>query len=309
MTKNLNKIIFILIVAFSIVTLLCSNTNEVETSTNTSSDKTDNSTEISSNNTQENNVENSTSTNDKIDDPVNKEIGTLINYPDLRKIIENLSSEEQQHLSDKLYLYSKAEKIDIKEGIGINEGSKNSQYKFIEFFDFNCSHCKKLSEALAYLSYVLGNRIYVESRIFPIEIECNSIVPEDNPFNGHGGCELAKASICAGEQGKFIDFKYSLFLYFNKNFEERIQLAIQETKINPDKFDECMLSERTEKTLEKYVESGKDIGIEGTPYLILNGKKSSISRLFIVAMLLSYNNTEHNIFKELLPEPKFNDNE
>ncbi|MFW5890926.1 MAG: DsbA family protein [bacterium] len=235
------------------------------------------------------------------DNAVNTEVGKLIGYPDLNSFIKRMSFEVKQDLRNKLNDYLKKEKLDINEGKGYVTGDPEALYRIIEITDFNCSHCKELSEILYYLSKRLGNHIYIESRLFPLDKECNPKVSDASPFNDKGGCQLAKASICAGKQGKFFEFKHSLFSHMYYDYRNRIKSAIDETNLNKKKFDECMLSDYPEKKLDESIKSAVSLNIRGTPMLIWNNKEIPVNRILIVAMLLSYNNPQHKTFKKLLP--------
>lgn len=290
MIRNMTSIfvIIFLLIFFSTI-VLCSDKNS---SKNSSSDEL----EDIDNDSQEFN-----------NDPVNTELGKKINYPDLKEVINGLTPELKQYLSNKLYQYSVREPITIEGHEGSTFGNKNALYHIKEFSDFNCSHCKELAMILAYLGSVSENNFYIESFQFPLDTECNPIVQEDHINNGNGSCEMARAVICAGRQNAYYDFKFSLFSNnVIEDYEERIELAIEESEIDKKKFDECLLSTYPGEKLRQDVELGMKLGIEGTPYLIWNDKKLSSNRLVIVAMLLSYSNPNHSLFKELLPSPEIN---
>jgi len=237
------------------------------------------------------------------DDPINSELGEQITYPDLRKLIENLTPEQKQYLSNKLYDYSQAPTIEIEEGKGFVFGNKDALYHLIVFSDFNCPHCFDLAMTLAYLEKQIANEIYIESREFPLDNVCNRIVPDDHYNNGSGSCEMAKAAICAGKQGKYYKFKEAMFL-MDAEYKERIDYAIKEANLNVEDFNECIISDYADNKLNEDIETGIKLNITSTPYLIWNKKKVNTNKLTIVAMLLSFSNPNHSIFKSMLPKPE-----
>jgi protein-disulfide isomerase len=246
--------------------------------------------------------------NDIPSDAVNTELGEAIGRPSLREMIEGLPSGQKQYLSNKLHQYSEAPVLDIQPGGGFSKGNINSQYHIIEFSDFNCLHCMILNQILNYVLEKAPDSIYLESRVYPLDIACNRLVPEDFAGNGDGSCKMAKAAICAGEQGKHFEFKEYLYKYITQPVDNRINKAIDKTEIDKEKFDECMITEKVEEKLSIDVNKGISLDITSTPYLIWNGKRLDNNRMVILAMLLSYSNPNHPLFKELLPKPKIDDN-
>ncbi len=242
-------------------------------------------------------------------DAVNTELGEAIGRPSLREMIEGLPPGQKQYLSNKLHQYSEAPELDIQPGEGgFSKGNKDSLYQIIEFSDFNCAHCMILNQILNYVLEKAPDSIYLESRLYPLDIACNRLVPEGFAGNGDGSCKMAKAAICAGEQGKHFEFKKYLYQYIVQPVDNRINNAIEKTEIDKEKFDECMISQKVEEKLSTDVDKGISLDITSTPYLIWNSKRLDNNRMVILAMLLSYSNPNHPLFKELLPEPKIDDN-
>ncbi len=245
-------------------------------------------------------------------DAINTSVGKSINIPDFKDWLTKLTDKEKQDLSNKLHMYNTSEKIDIDLGVGFSRGNINSHYRIVEFFEFNCLHCRSLSRILDTLLKMGNNDFYVESRIFPLDIECNPKVPKEYPGNGNGSCELAQAAICAGEQDLFFEFKKSLFEGIALPYKERIELAVEDMEkfskennksFDRNKYDKCVLNKSLYKDQHQDVKDGIELGINGTPFLVWNGKRLSIDEIVIIAMLLSYSNPNHPLFKEILPKP------
>jgi protein-disulfide isomerase len=290
--NNNIKIIFFCVVIFALLVVLfnCGNNNDQDNDNTPIDNKSED-------------------TNNKKDippDAVNTELAKATGHPDFEQMITELPPTQKQYLSNKLYQYSQAPEIDIELGEGFNKGRKDGTYRVIEFYDYNCVHCRVLSSVLQFIMKKAPDDIYIESRLYPLDIECNRLVPEDFGGNGNGSCEMAKSAICAGFQDKYFEFKSLMFNYLAYPFKERIERAIEESGIDREKYNECMVSQKVEEDLNKDVEAGINLNITSTPYLIWNGKKLDSNRLVILAMLLSYNNPDHPVFKELLPEPKIN---
>ncbi|HVI74600.1 MAG TPA: vitamin K epoxide reductase family protein, partial [Anaeromyxobacteraceae bacterium] len=77
--------------------------------------------------------------------------------------------------------------------------ARPAQLTIFEFSDYECPHCARAHRDLR---AALANRpgIHLEHRNFPLDPSCNPAVPR--PFH-RTACALARAAICAGDQGRF----------------------------------------------------------------------------------------------------------
>ena len=83
----------------------------------------------------------------------------------------------------------------------------------------------------------------------------------------------AKASIAAGNQGKFWEMHDELFK-ISKNLEmAEIHRKAELLGLDIKKFDADMASPETEKIVREDLELGRTVDVQGTPTFFINGKR------------------------------------
>jgi protein-disulfide isomerase len=83
----------------------------------------------------------------------------------------------------------------------------------------------------------------------------------------------AKASIAAGNQGKFWEMHDELFKIFRNLTTEEIRKKAELLGLDMKKFDADMASPETEKVVRDDLELGRNVDVTGTPTFFLNGKR------------------------------------
>jgi protein-disulfide isomerase len=136
-------------------------------------------------------------------------------------------------------------------------GNEKAPVQVVEYADYECPYCQKVSEDLIRLREQFGSQV--------------SLVYKDYPLPMHQYAErAAEAARCAGVQGKFWDFHDSLF--------ETKKLAVPELKdearalkLDTAKFDQCLDSGEQANIIRKDVVEGQHLGLTGTPSFFVNG--------------------------------------
>lgn len=142
----------------------------------------------------------------------------------------------------------------------------------VEYSDYECPYCARAHEETR---AVLSARpdITLVRRHFPLDASCNPGVARTiHPT----ACALARAAICAAEQGRFADMDDALF----QNQRERLAPATLAERIGLDlaRFGSCVGSPETDRRLAADVAAGLRDGVRATPtYLV--GHTLSAGRL------------------------------
>jgi protein-disulfide isomerase len=92
----------------------------------------------------------------------------------------------------------KAERKDIKMGVGAVRGSSDAPVKIVEFADFECPYCAGVVPTIDGLFEKYGDKISLEYRHFPLGFHASAQ-------------KAAEASECAREQGKFWEMHDMIF--------------------------------------------------------------------------------------------------
>jgi protein-disulfide isomerase len=83
----------------------------------------------------------------------------------------------------------------------------------------------------------------------------------------------AKASVAAGNQGKFWEMHDELFKISRNLAMEEIRKKAEEIGLDIKKFDADMASPETEKAVRADLERGRTVEVQGTPTMFINGKR------------------------------------
>jgi protein-disulfide isomerase len=83
----------------------------------------------------------------------------------------------------------------------------------------------------------------------------------------------AKASVAAGNQGKFWEMHDELFKISKNLAMDEIRKKAEEIGLDMKKFDADMASPETEKTVRADLEAGRTVDVQGTPTMFINGKR------------------------------------
>lgn len=141
-------------------------------------------------------------------------------------------------------------------------GDSRGDIRLVVFTDFQCPFCRDLHSALATLRGRYPGRIAVLYRHYPIA--------------GHGyALAAAMASECAAEQGRFVEYATMLFASQDSLSQDNVasqQLRRAATRAGvPDSaaFARCLESEGGRQRIEADIAAGLEIGIVGTPTLLV----------------------------------------
>jgi protein-disulfide isomerase len=83
----------------------------------------------------------------------------------------------------------------------------------------------------------------------------------------------AKASVAAGNQGKFWEMHDELFKISRNLAMDEIRKKAELIGLDMKKFDADMASAETEKIVREDLELGRSVDVTGTPTFFLNGKR------------------------------------
>jgi protein-disulfide isomerase len=137
------------------------------------------------------------------------------------------------------------------------------------FEDFKCSACKNYTEniePLVITNHAAVGDIYYVFYNYPF-LDDNSPIKDSD--------RAAIASMCAAEQNRFWD--YHRILYANLNFtadefnEKRLTAFAEELDLDMGEFNNCMKTKDVQDEINKDLAKGKEIGITGTPTVLVNG--------------------------------------
>jgi serine/threonine-protein kinase len=221
--------------------------------------------------------------------------------PALAEFLGTLAPGLKQTLSDSLFIH--------KNGIALTPGPARSLHgessaplRITEFTDVLCDHCAQLHETLLQLRETApAGSFSVESRQFPLDAECNAAVQRrEGPLR----CLAAKAQICLEGHEKAFDYAGALFAK-QKTLTTADVYSLAAPYLKKPELDACIASPETNAKLQDDIQLALRYELDGTPLVLLNGKKAVAFPPFLYALVLANGATEHPAFASL-PAPNPN---
>ena len=182
----------------------------------------------------------------------------ILNNPEI--ILKSLEKYEQEKIEE-IEIENKKKISESKELIvnsknGLYLGNPNGKKVIVEFFDYNCSYCKKAHEDIKKLSTDQDVKIIFKN--FPILSE-RSI-------------ELAKLAIVIGKLDNKKFNRFHEFIFTNKSppSEKKISEFLSGLDLDYENLKNVLNEDDVIKDLEKDVNLARDLKLRGTPAFIIN---------------------------------------
>jgi protein-disulfide isomerase len=144
-------------------------------------------------------------------------------------------------------------------------GASDPRVTVVEFTDYQCPYCH---QAQATIDEVLD---HYKDRV--------RLVHLDFPLDFHpGAVPAARAARCAAEQGRFWDYHRNLMTQKGSLDESDLESRAAALHLAPGPFAKCLASDRYDEAIEADLEQGKQLGVNGTPAYLVNGRMISGAR-------------------------------
>jgi protein-disulfide isomerase len=146
------------------------------------------------------------------------------------------------------------------------KGPADAPITMIVFSDYECPYCKRAEETLAQVDKAYPGKIKTVFRDYPLPFHANA-----RP--------AAEAAACANAQGKFWEYHDKLFTAADLSAPKLKAIAV-ELKLDEKKFDECLAKQEFKANVDKDMEDGAAVGVNGTPAFFINGRMLSGAQPF-----------------------------
>lgn len=142
---------------------------------------------------------------------------------------------------------------------GPAKGPANAPVTIVEFSDFQCPFCSRLTPTMKAVEEKYGNKIRVVFRQYPL------------PFHQNAQ-KAAEASLCAADQGKFWELHDAMFGNQQELGVDQLKAKAAALGLNADKFNKCVDSGEKAATIQADIKDGSAAGVSGTPAMFVNGR-------------------------------------
>jgi len=138
-------------------------------------------------------------------------------------------------------------------------GSSSAPVSVVEFADYQCPYCRQEEPTMQRLREEFKDKIKLSYRDFPLPM---------HPY----ARKAAEAARCASVQGKFWPYHDRIFTGSADDLAlPGLKKSARDIGLNGDKFDKCLESSEQAAAVEKDLNDGKELGINGTPTIYVNG--------------------------------------
>lgn len=200
-----------------------------------------------------------------------EEIGKIVqeyivaNPEVITQAIVALQNKEMQAWVEKGKEAVKANLDDVFNSKSPNNGVSKPTVSVVEFFDYNCKHCKVMHG-------VLANAQSTNKNV--------QIIYKELPVLSEASLLAAKAALAAREQNKYLPLHAKLMEYNGALTEETIFSLAKEAGLDVDKLKKDMSSPKVEEELQANRKIAMSIGLRGTPTFII-GKSPATKEMDI----------------------------
>ena len=144
-----------------------------------------------------------------------------------------------------------------------SRGDANAAVTVVVFTDYQCPSCAAMHPSLDRLAKEYGNKVRLVARDFPLSQHADAF-------------KAAEAAEAAREQGKY--WEYINLLLHNQSALDVEKLKGYATELGLDRarFDSGLDSGKFKEAVQRDIEDGTKLGINGTPALFINGRRVSV---------------------------------
>ena len=138
-------------------------------------------------------------------------------------------------------------------------GPAAASVEIVEFSDFQCPFCQRLTATLEQLKTQYGGDI--------------RLVFKDYPLPNHAQAfKAAEAGLCAHEQGKFWELHDTMFSRQDELRVDDLKRHAGELGLDQTAFDACLDSGRFAAQVTADLTAGQQYGVSSTPTVFINGR-------------------------------------
>lgn len=135
-------------------------------------------------------------------------------------------------------------------------GPKDAKITMVEFFDYNCGHCREAYPWMFQQLDAKSNDVRVVFKEFPI------LAPSS--------IDAAKAALAANKQGKYREMHLAL-MHSHDLSPAGIEKSAQSVGLDMARFKADIASKEMDAHLERVAKEAEEANIQGTPGIFING--------------------------------------
>jgi protein-disulfide isomerase len=215
----------------------------------------------------------------------------------LADYVGSLPPPARQGLADSLALYRAGPAVQLPPPHSLR-GPADAPVRVTEWTDVLCGHCADLHAFWeAALPQLPSGSVAIESRHFPLDAECNPLMKSrQDPVR----CLAARVQICQERDPMFFSLQGSLFANQRGLSPEKV-LSLAGPSPPRAQLLACAQSEATSARLQEDIGLAARYQPEGTPLVVVNGRKAVSYPPFLYSIVLARGDGSHPAFASLPP--------
>jgi protein-disulfide isomerase len=215
----------------------------------------------------------------------------------LADYVASLPPPARQGLADSLGLFRTGPVVTLPPPRNLN-GPAGAPVRVTEWTDVLCGHCADLHAFWeAALPRLPPGSVAIESRHFPLDAECNPLMKaRQDPVR----CLAARAQICLESDPMFFSFQGALFANQRGLTPEKLVSLVGPSRPR-EQLLACAQSEATSARLQEDIALAARYQPEGTPLVVVNGRKAVSYPPFLYSIVLARGDGNHPAFSSLPP--------
>ncbi len=148
-------------------------------------------------------------------------------------------------------------------------GNPDAKVVIAEFSDYECPYCKLAAFNLKPMLQSYKDKVKLVFLNYPLDKSCNPNMPQELHLRA---CAVAYANHCAALQGKFWEYHDEAFDRQPRYQESSLLSIAKKLKLDLGQFQACMQSETTKNYVLQDIDRAKQLKVEGTPAVFVNGR-------------------------------------
>ena len=141
-------------------------------------------------------------------------------------------------------------------------GNANAPVTIVAFTDYQCPSCAAMHPTLERLVTEYGDKVRLVTRDFPLSQHAEAL-------------KAAEAAEAAREQGKYWEYIHILLRNQSALTVDKLKGYAAELALDRTRFDAALDSGKFAESVQRDLEDGMKLGINGTPTIFINGRRIS----------------------------------
>lgn len=138
-------------------------------------------------------------------------------------------------------------------------GPEQAPVTIVEFADYQCPYCQRAEPTVQEVLSRYSGKIRLVHRDFPLDAHQRAV-------------PVSKAAYCAGDQGKFWEYRHSIYEKPSDFSDEDLKKRAGEVGLDTAAFGACFASDKHDETIRTSASQGSSLGVTGTPTFFINGR-------------------------------------